>query len=439
MARSHAQQVALALGPKFSASLSLLGSGWIILEVWRDRKKQALVYHRLLLGLSCLDILVSSAWFLSTWPVPKEATGLVYNVGNQLTCNIQGFFIQLKGGNPLYNAWLALYFVCVVKRHWKERDLRAVEPYLHISAICVAVGTSTASLVLGLFGNASLWCWIQSDYPMARMFFFYVWYWASLVIVTVSMVTLVGTVYNQERKTLRLTTQSMEQKFAQRSASSFSQQSQNGEHESLRGPRPHSSTTSSQHLNVNMGKNTAKVATQAMLYIAAYVLTAFFSTTVRTMQAFRDQTPFWALLGMTLFYPAQGFLNFLIYIRPRYLRYRQKHPDWSTWYLVKRTLGRALRFGAQGSGKASVDSTSNYYYNRTNTIGSDPEDPSVAARNSRFGDNDDEDDDDDYKLGTPLEDEQDEEEDAKAKRAKMMLAAIQEPNGEDGEETWNNE
>jgi len=76
MALTHAQQVGLALGPKFSGSLSILGSSWIIFEVLRDKKKQAMVYHRLLLGLSIFDVIISFAWFLSTWPVPAETEGM---------------------------------------------------------------------------------------------------------------------------------------------------------------------------------------------------------------------------------------------------------------------------------------------------------------------------------------------------------------------------
>lgn len=369
MPRSPVQQVALALGPKFSAFLSILGSSWIILEVTRDKKKQAMVYHRLLLGLSCLDVLISSAWFLSTWPVPEEVEGLHGNVGNEYTCIIQGFMIQLKAGNPFYNSWLALYFVAVVRLGWSETQLRKVEPFLHLSSFAMAVGTSTSSLLLGLYGNANLWCWIEGKYPLYRMFFFYVWYWASLVIVTISMITVVFTVKRQETSSLRY------------SANSYN----------LRPQKKRAST----------GKNTKKVATQAVLYIGAYCLTALFSTTVRVMQAFTTNIPFWAILGMTLFYPAQGFFNFLIYVRPRYLRYRQKHPEWTLTMLVRETLARAIRGGSTGVRSSTTTAT----LHGSASLRSTGHTLVADVVSATF-----EEEDEDHKLGTALEENEEEKE-----------------------------
>lgn len=337
MPHTHAQQVALALGPKFSAGLSILGSSWIILEVLRDRKKLGLIYHRLMLGLSCLDVVISSAWWLSTWPVPSYVDELYGNVGTNATCTAQGFFIQLKAGLPFYNSFLALYFVAVVRFGWTERRLQQMEPWLHSAALSMAVGTSAVSAALGLFGNANLWCWIDGQYPLYRMLFFYVWYWASLAIVTVSMLTVVWTVARQERASLRYSAN-------------------------------------------NYRGNTKKVATQAVLYIFAFYVTALFATIVRVFQAFSTNVPFWAIMCMTIFYPAQGFLNAMIYIRPRYLRYRQKHPEWSLWKTGCATLRRAIRGPNLSASKRG---------STQNTSGHDAVDIT----------------DDDYKLGTLLEEQ----------------------------------
>ena len=73
--RTRSQQLALAMAPKCSSLFSIIGSGLIVMEVLKDPKKQKLTYHRILLGMSLFDILISSAWFLSTWPVPIETDG----------------------------------------------------------------------------------------------------------------------------------------------------------------------------------------------------------------------------------------------------------------------------------------------------------------------------------------------------------------------------
>ena len=324
MTRSFEEQVALALCPKFSGALSIFGASWIIFEVLRDRKKRGMVYHRLLLSISVIDALTSVAWFMSTWPIPSDVDGLYANIGNDQTCNAQGWFIQLKAANPFYNTFLSLYFVLVVKFGWTEEKVKSIEPLMHATAILMALGTSTVSLALDLFGNANLWCWIEKQHSLYRMFFFYIWYWASLVAVTLSMGLLYWTVRSQER--------------------------------------------ASRDFSVAKRKNTSKVATQAVLYIGAYYLTALFATIVRVMQAYSDSVPFWAILCMTIFYPAQGLMNFLIYIRPRYCRYRQNHPDWTLLTTFKFCLKLSIRGASQLTSTTTVN------------------------------------EEDDYKLGTPLED-----------------------------------
>ena len=136
-----------------------------------------------------------------------------------------------------------------------------------------------------------------------RLAFFYTWYWASLVFVTFAMLVVYWTVRSQE--------------------------------------------VASQDFSASGNKNTRKVATQAMFYIGAYYLTALFATLTRTMQAFTPSTPYWAKLCMTIFYPLQGFFNFFIYVRPRYLRYRRRHPEWSLMETAKQCIRRAFALSSE--------------------------------------------------------------------------------------------
>ena len=246
-------------------------------------------------------------------------TGLAWNVGNQTSCNVQGFLIQLKIANPFYNSALALYFLLMIRYGWKEGQLWSIERFMHLLPIVMAFGTSTASLLLNQFNNANLWCWIAA-YPLScegshrgepcergddawiyRLAFFYTWYWASLVFVTIAMFLVYWTVRVQERAS---------GKFAMTSNSKK--------------------------------RNTKRVATQAMLYIVAYFLSASFATLTRVIQEYVDTVPFGVILCMTILYPMQGFFNFLIYIRPRYLRYQQRHPDWSLGTAIGTAFKRAL-------------------------------------------------------------------------------------------------
>lgn len=114
MTFSYGQQVLLALVPKFSSSLSILGSFWIVVEVLTRRSKRKNVYQRLMLFMSANDIMVSIWYFASTWPIPKGTEGVAFAMGNEKTCIVQGFFLQLGIISPICKFFLILacFFVC---------------------------------------------------------------------------------------------------------------------------------------------------------------------------------------------------------------------------------------------------------------------------------------------------------------------------------------
>lgn len=166
---SDAQQIAIAIIPKFSAFISILGSGFIIYDIlcshfnvqsdwWKKGKseeteshqsssanfrKQGMAamrgrssrrfaerktlknsaYYRLMLSMSTSDFIVSFAWFMTTWPIPKDENSvdnpsdIVYgNSGTMQTCTAQAFFIQLGIVTPFYNALLSCYYYLTIRR-----------------------------------------------------------------------------------------------------------------------------------------------------------------------------------------------------------------------------------------------------------------------------------------------------------------------------------
>ena len=96
------QQTALAVIPKITASLSIIGSVWIVVEVLTTKEKRHNVYNRLLCMMSLVDCINSAWYFASTWPIPRDSgDGVIYNVGNLNTCTTQGFFLQFAIATPL--------------------------------------------------------------------------------------------------------------------------------------------------------------------------------------------------------------------------------------------------------------------------------------------------------------------------------------------------
>lgn len=94
------ESIVLAIAPKAPALLSLGGSIYIIWSVLSSREKRSNIYHRLMLGLSCSDILASHIYFLGTWLVPRGSSGPFGDVymafgTDDSTCSYSGFFNQL--------------------------------------------------------------------------------------------------------------------------------------------------------------------------------------------------------------------------------------------------------------------------------------------------------------------------------------------------------
>lgn len=128
------QKKLIAITPKCTSSLSIIGSSYIIYHCItsnstsnrnsnsstvkaKGRGFQSTVYNRILMALSFCDLISSLAWFLSTWPIPKDDDqGIsIYNIGNQYSCNLQGFMLQFAFlGGALYNTCLSVYFCLLV-------------------------------------------------------------------------------------------------------------------------------------------------------------------------------------------------------------------------------------------------------------------------------------------------------------------------------------
>jgi hypothetical protein len=151
---SWAQQKALAVVPKFTSTLSITCSIVLVSEVLSDQRRGhgTSCIQRILLGMTIVDMLSSSAWFLSTWAVPKES-GWPYAAGNQASCNFQGFLLQLAIGAPLYNSSLALFYTLIIKLRWTDKQLISIERSIHIFILSFAVGSSFLLLYLDQYNH----------------------------------------------------------------------------------------------------------------------------------------------------------------------------------------------------------------------------------------------------------------------------------------------
>ena len=160
------QDKTLALLPKFTGFLSLIGSVFIFQDIVFHTKPIHRVSHRLVLGLSCSGMAASVVNILSTWPIPKGTPGVYLASGTTQTCAAQGFFNELGNvATPLYNASLCFYYVLVIRNGWNEEAIRTrAEPIMHIIPVTIASIIALLGLPFKLYNNSGWLCWIAA-YP----------------------------------------------------------------------------------------------------------------------------------------------------------------------------------------------------------------------------------------------------------------------------------
>jgi hypothetical protein len=73
------------------------------------------------------------------------------------------------------------------------------------------------------------------------------------------------------------------------------------------------------------------------------------------MESLKRPVPYFAILGTAIFAPTQGFMNFTVYVRPRYLRYRQQHSWWRSFWAIREKLPTRNKAGSTLPEKQHVE------------------------------------------------------------------------------------
>ena len=270
-----------------------------------------------MLALSTSDLMNSLASSASTIPEPVGTAWKA--VGNQATCNMQGFVYQFGLATTVYSACLALHFLLRVRNVPESLVARKVEPIMHSIAILVPLGTALAAMFLDLYNPPLLatGCYLAS-YPVGCQddpavectrglsAFLYTFLLAGLIAITCFLVVLVSMALLVW--TVRRNAVNMQLRY-----SDFGNQ------------------------NVSAGADfrLAQTATQAVLFISAFLMATVWSGVVLVVGEGKSTATYLALTMLAqIFYPLQGFMNFFIFIRPRYINLRRKHPDVWFWTLI---------------------------------------------------------------------------------------------------------
>jgi len=181
-------------------------------------------YTNLLLGLSVADLITSIAYFLSTWPIPKDTIDtdyIWYNVGTQTTCNIQGLMFQIGTlGSLMYTCSLSLHFLLSIRYKWLPSRVKELDPFIHAESILIPVGTGILGWIATVYNPVILGCYTQG-YPsgclkigapkcirgqQTRMYMLFMIVFPILLafmFISTAMTLIYLTVYNQDQRMTR--------------------------------------------------------------------------------------------------------------------------------------------------------------------------------------------------------------------------------------------
>jgi hypothetical protein len=347
MSLTDRQLLTLDVLPRVTAALSILGSSFIIYQVLKNPKKREMVYHRQMLTLSCTDFLFSAAWFVGSWPAPGSGW-----------CTANGFVGMLSSvPEAMFNAALCLYYMFTIQYKWTEDQMRRLQPLLIAFPIVWGLASAVIALAAGMInpgingvcsavktpsGCTGSECIPDgSYYDLFSVVALIIPIWGSYIVALVSMFLVYVAV----------------SKDAQNDGAGDDEAPPVG---FLWFARRETGQDDSRQTRLR------RMAKQAFWYLLNFFMTYVFTTTNAIIRANRGSeseqgsVPFALQFLNFMFLPWQGFWNAVIYIRPRYLRNREKNPEMSRWEAIfaeddydHRLGARAMRSTVRGPGRRS--------------------------------------------------------------------------------------
>ena len=339
--------------PMVTGTLSACSSALIIHIIGRSQQKLTTTYHRIMALMSAFDITSSIFIALGTVMLPSDTIFKYAGplLGNQVTCQIQGWFI-LFGlcGSTSLNACLAWYFVCSIAFKMRASQIRKyIEPIMYIYTLSIALFVPSFYLSKDLLNPHSYdtFCTVLSRPESCLDGYWYVWDWCTwgegnfekysryllisfivfgmqFSLIVVGMSIILWTTFRNNREIKSLVIENTNREAYNNSLSS----ERNGEVEE----HVPDATDSLRSL-----KYTRVLILQALMYIGSYMLTWVFNA----LSAIWSISNFNLDAINSILFPMQGFWNLLIFLNDKTYLIRQHDKnghDIGFWMAFKQIL-----------------------------------------------------------------------------------------------------
>lgn len=293
-------------------------------------------------GLGFSDIFQSLSLALSSLPVPKGTPYILYAIGNQATCDFQGY-IHVFGAVslPLYFCSLAGYYLLSIK--FGKSDIfiaKYYEPFAHaIPLLYGLIGATYVAAHSGFFTSGNI-CWIAAkpflcnkdpttecvsggDFSTTRWVILGWTTIASFVFISTSMLLVIQTISRNRPVDTSLVLET---------SNTNNNGNGDGEDNNETTAAEETATARKEMEEAEAKKIRREGMIQALLYIASFFISYIFAFIYHGMDAANIERPHISIfIGAKITVPSQGFMNFFIFIRPRVISVRRSNPSISLY------------------------------------------------------------------------------------------------------------
>jgi len=281
--------------------LSFLGSSAIIYIILSARKRKLTKpKNRFMLMMSVFDVLQSVAIVVSTAAFPQDL-GIYGAIGNEATCTAQSVLMGLGLAVPLYNSSLNLFYLMTIRYNMTAAQFSTkLEPFLHAFSVLVPLSSAAICAALG-YANPSITTCLYPGQKLPTVGFAVTVIFSFLFCVF-SMGSICWAVMSQANRIQR-----------------------------------HRYGTTQTNRGSILEKE--EMVAQALAYSLAFLLTFLFPTIHALVISGQPETPTPALDTLSsIFYPLQGFYNFVFYVRPGVNHVREIDPSKSLFKAIQEVI-----------------------------------------------------------------------------------------------------
>ena len=281
-------RVAMTILPKISGSLSVVGSLYIIVKILTSPRRRKRIHSRLLVGMSILSLIQSTSVYLMDF----ELTNLDETREDLSTCKIQTILQSAGFGVVIYNAAIAVYYVLIITYNYAEQTMKKIERIMHIIPIVYVIVWAIYTNIGMEFEKGSHACFPVQNGRSTKVMLgvFLITVIISIFVGTMSMLVLYCSVLKRERGNERY------------------------------------SITSESENDVAKRKSN-RVRKQVLLYLGGiYISWIFVICGIVYHLATGEIQPIITLLRK-IFFPLQGAINVVVYMRPQLKNCMKKRDD----------------------------------------------------------------------------------------------------------------